>query len=263
MQVRANQLLFRWPKADPNSKALKPSVCKTFLERTAKMSSSELVNYQLQLQQVEAALITDPTNEELIKLKSDLTEAIELTKSLLGVDEEIEPEDLISQSASITQSNKFQVGDPCQAPWSEDGQFYEATIEDLTSDGQCNVVFHYLPNGKFKVSEVCLVSLLKPSETQRKKKDAPGAAKKDSKLSRDQIKKRQQKKQSRFKDLEEAREKDKNKWKQFNAKAANKGLKGATTLIKQNSIFKSPDSVQGRVGVGTCGINSRTSRCLV
>lgn len=220
------------------------------------MSSSELVNYQLQLQQVEAALITDPSNDELIKLKSDLNEAIKLTKSLLGIDEEIEPTDLISQSASITQSNKFKVGDPCQAPWSEDGQFYEATIEDLTSDGQCNVVFHYLPNGKFKISEVCLVSLLKPSQTQRKKKES--AVAKDGKLSREQIKKRQQKKQSRFKELEEAREKDKNKWKQFNQKAAHKGLKGATTLVKQKSIFKSPDSVEGKVGVGTCGINQRT-----
>lgn len=76
------------------------------------MSSSELVNYQLQLQQVEASLIADPNNEELIKLKSDLEEAIGLMKNLLGIDDEVEPTDLIQQS--VSQSNKFKVGDPCQ-----------------------------------------------------------------------------------------------------------------------------------------------------
>jgi len=207
------------------------------------MSSSELVNYQLQLQQVEAALLTDPTNEELVKLKSDLEEAIKITKNLMGIDE-IETSDLLSQSASITQSNKFKVGDACMAPWSEDGQFYEATIEDLTSDGQCNVIFNYLPNGKFKVSEICLVSLLKPSQSRKKKQDA--STSKDGKKGYDSLKKRQ-KKLERFKELEEAREKDKNKWKQFNQKAVSKNLKGATKLIKNQSIFKS--SEEGKVGV--------------
>lgn len=196
--------------------------------------ASDLINYNLQLEQVEAALVIDAENEELLKLKSDLIEAINLTKSLMGIDEELEPEDLISQS--VNQSDRFKVGDPCMAPWSEDGQFYEATIEDLTSDGQCNVIFQYLPNGKFKVSEVCLVSLIKPSQSQRKKKDAGGATKSDGKLNREMIKKRQQKKQSRLKDLEEAREKDKNKWKQFNQKATK--LKGAAALVKHKSIFK-------------------------
>jgi survival-of-motor-neuron-related-splicing factor 30 len=32
---------------------------------------------------VEAALTTDPSNEELLKLKNDLTEVIELTKELV------------------------------------------------------------------------------------------------------------------------------------------------------------------------------------
>ena len=36
------------------------------------MSESELSTYQLQLQQVEAALSSDPANSELLKLKADL-----------------------------------------------------------------------------------------------------------------------------------------------------------------------------------------------
>lgn len=41
--------------------------------------------YRVQLQQVEAALVGDPGNEELSKLKTDLLDIIELTESLMGL----------------------------------------------------------------------------------------------------------------------------------------------------------------------------------
>lgn len=41
--------------------------------------------YRVQLQQVEAALVGDPGNEELCKLKTDLLDIIELTESLMGL----------------------------------------------------------------------------------------------------------------------------------------------------------------------------------
>ena len=48
------------------------------------MSESELQTYQLQLQQVEAALTADPENAaELNKLKADLEQVIGLTKQLI------------------------------------------------------------------------------------------------------------------------------------------------------------------------------------
>jgi len=40
------------------------------------MSSSDLSTYQLQLQQVEVALTTEPDNQELIKLKEDLEQVM-------------------------------------------------------------------------------------------------------------------------------------------------------------------------------------------
>lgn len=61
------------------------------------------------------------------------------------------------------------------------------------------------------------------------------------------LKKRKQKKQQRFKDLEEERESDKNKWLNFTTKNQKK------PGMKVNSIFASPDNVSGRVGIGTCG----------
>ena len=48
------------------------------------MSESELSSYQLQLQQVEAALTSDPANSELLKLKADLEQVIDLTKQLVS-----------------------------------------------------------------------------------------------------------------------------------------------------------------------------------
>ena len=46
--------------------------------------SNELENYRIQLQQVEAALVAEPSNEELLKLKEDLLEVIHLQEELLG-----------------------------------------------------------------------------------------------------------------------------------------------------------------------------------
>uniref|UniRef100_A0A2H1VJ20 SFRICE_007564 n=1 Tax=Spodoptera frugiperda TaxID=7108 RepID=A0A2H1VJ20_SPOFR len=46
--------------------------------------ADDLRNYKLQLQQVEGALLGDPDNEELLKLKTDLEELIELTQDVIG-----------------------------------------------------------------------------------------------------------------------------------------------------------------------------------
>lgn len=67
------------------------------------------------------------------------------------------------------------------------------------------------------------------------------------------MKKKKQKKQQRFKELEEERESEKKKWLAF----ANKAVKNKKVGLKTKSIFASPDSVNGRVGIGTCGIGGK------
>lgn len=64
------------------------------------------------------------------------------------------------------------------------------------------------------------------------------------------LKRKKAKKQQRFKVLEEEREQDKNKWLNFSTKNTKKS--GA---VKVKSIFASPDNVNGRVGIGTCGVS--------
>jgi len=53
--------------------------------------------------------------------------------------------------------------------------------------------------------------------------------------------------------LAEEHETDKNKWLTFNAKTFSKTQKGKV----KKSIFATPDSVTGKVGVGTCGLGGK------
>ncbi|XP_052249528.1 survival of motor neuron-related-splicing factor 30-like [Dreissena polymorpha] len=220
--------------------------------------------YKLQLQQVEDSLTLDPENEDLLKLKTDLQEVIQLTSDLIGQkqspDEVAAGQDNASgHDATATKrvaTQHWQPGDKCLAIWSEDKGYYEATVEEVLEDGACTVTFEEYGN-----TEVTEVSLLKPLEVDTgKKKALDGAAgsadqkkplsKKDKQaLEREYKRKKSQKKAQRRKDLEEERETEKNKWIDFNSKTFSKTNKGKV----KKSIFATPDTVEGKVGVGTCG----------
>lgn len=212
--------------------------------------SSNLQSYQMQLQQVEAALTNEPNNEELLKLKKDLQEVILLTTELIAANTEKATPSASNEGSSkeSSQKSKWRTGDMVMAPWSEDGLYYEAMVGDITEDGQCTVNFTAYDN-----TEVTNLEHLRPldkelgeySESTSKSRKQIIQAQKEYK------KKKAQKKAQRMKQLEEEREKEKLKWHSFNAKAFNK--KGCV----KKSIFASPDNINGRVGIGTCGIGGR------
>jgi len=229
--------------------------------------SDELQNYQLQLQQVEAALLTDPNNEELKKLKIDLEEVIDLTLDLKNKAEEAanlpeytEPVGVVDEEDEITKSllaveqfvakNKqkkiWRVGDVCMAKW-QDGQYHEAKIDAINSDGQINVTFD-----AYKNRGVTTLSELKEFTGQKRQLSEAEKLKK-GKVNKEYLKKKKLKKQQRFKELEEEREVEKKKWLAF----ANKAVKTKKSGLQTKSIFASPDSVNGRVGIGTCGISGK------
>ncbi|GLH02294.1 hypothetical protein R5R35_013687 [Gryllus longicercus] len=230
--------------------------------------NGNLHNYKLQLQQVEAALTTDPDNEELMKLKTDLEEVIELTRDLIKTQllelkstgrapgtsdsDEISTKLLPVEQPTVDESVKkdWKVGEKCLAIWSGDGQYYEATIEDITEDGEeVSVVFDNYNN-----SDVTTLSLLKELKAgvKRPVEDGPDSKTKKQALSkqREYQKKKKQKKLQRYKQMEEEREGEKNKWLAFHSKAFKKGM-------TKKSIFASPDNVNGRVGIGTCGMSGK------
>ena len=243
--------------------------------------AANLKNYEIQLQQVLAALETDAENAEMLQLKIDLEEVIKLTKDLMGPSL---PSTGRSSGHSTSNRVAYRAGDRVQAPYSEDGLYYEAVVDDITSDGQCTVVFSNdvlgrgdSSDGKHRkwskgVSEVCLVSLLKPSQldnsSYKKPSHKPANANGNSDkkpLSKEALKRKRQKREEKLKDFEQEREKDKMKWQQFamGKKAGKKKGLASAAGGKKTSIFATPESVDGRVGIGTCGISGMMRRhCL-
>uniref|UniRef100_A0A4W2BYL2 Survival of motor neuron-related-splicing factor 30 n=2 Tax=Bos TaxID=9903 RepID=A0A4W2BYL2_BOBOX len=211
--------------------------------------AKQLASYKAQLQQVEAALSGNGENEDLLKLKKDLQEVIELTKDLLST----QPSETLASSdnfASTQPTHSWKVGDKCMAIWSEDGQCYEAEIEEIDEEnGTAAITFAGYGN-----AEVTPLLNLKPVEEGRKAKEDSGNKPMSKKemiaQQREYKKKKALKKAQRIKELEQEREDQKVKWQQFNNRAYSKNKKGQV----KRSIFASPESVTGKVGVGTCGI---------
>ncbi|XP_071480133.1 survival of motor neuron-related-splicing factor 30-like [Diadema antillarum] len=217
--------------------------------------SVNLATYKAQLQQVEAALTNDAENEELLKLKQDLQEVIDLTTDLLkaaqGTTASAE-----SDSEEPAVSHSWNVADRCLACWSKDQQYYPATIDQVHEDGTVTVIFDVYENIELKH-----VSKLKDiPEDQREKRPAPDGDSDNRSMSKKQMlakqreykKKKQQKKADRLKQQEQLHEDQKKSWQNFSSKAL-KGKKGFT----KKSIFASPDFNEGKVGVGTCGVGGQ------
>ena len=109
---------------------------------------------------MEVALLSDENNTELLKLRTDLQEVIELTKDLitnqideqkksyvetsLGGDEKTSGYYKDKKNAAPTKI--WKVTDKCMAKWTEDGQYYEATIEAITDFGEVSVCFDLYQN---------------------------------------------------------------------------------------------------------------------
>ncbi|KPI94832.1 PREDICTED: survival of motor neuron-related-splicing factor 30 [Papilio xuthus] len=223
--------------------------------------AEDLRNYKLQLQQVEAALLTDPENEELLKLKTDLEEVIELTQDLIKTQEGDIKVDIHSSSNNdnvaasprsdddeatfSSAATKWHVGEKCLAKWRADGMFYEAVIEEINSD-TLKVKFD-----GYTTLEVVSVNDVKLAGPGFKRPHSGDESKHVKGYNREYLKKKKQKKQQRFKQIEEERETDKNKWLTFHSKASKK------PGVRTKSIFASPDNLSGRVGIGTCGISGK------
>jgi len=239
------------------------------------MSEAELNTYKLQLQQVEAALTTDPDNEELLTLKGDLEQVLNLTLEMLNdqlgrssgeasgggdtgaekADEDAEAynkpkkKSRWAEPAPILPIKPWQVGENCQALYSGDGTYYDAKIEEITTDGEVSVKFK-----GFKGTFVTSLGLLKlPSSGTTTVHDVNSSKNRKELLAHQKEQKKEKKKKhlENLKALEAEREKEKNKWASFSNKAF--GKKG---FVKK-SIFKTPETGDGRVGVGTCGISGQ------
>lgn len=104
------------------------------LVNVSRIASKNIVWFPLQ---VEAALLTDPQNEELLKLKADLEEVIELTQDLIKTqdgdskapnihsssnDDDVTASLLAAEDdeAGESSATRWRVGEKCLARWKAD-----------------------------------------------------------------------------------------------------------------------------------------------
>ncbi|KAJ9687733.1 hypothetical protein PVL29_016275 [Vitis rotundifolia] len=265
--------------------------------------ASNLSTYKDQLQQVKKLLVDDPGNSEYVDMEKELEEVIVLTEELLATAKQSEislpafgtnadasliqhqsggsSQHLMEPGNSSDHYGKFPIGTKVQAVWSEDGEWYDATIDGLTPDG-----YYVSYDGWGNKEEVdpgnvrpiqeevnALLEAEKEAEATKqaiKRKIAQAAATDfqsrslPAKLRIEpddpedvKIAKRKKihafKSKMRFEQLEVTQNKRQNAWQQFQTTKGRAKKIGFFSGRKRESIFKSPDDPNGKVGVTGSG----------
>ncbi|KAL7751298.1 hypothetical protein RI367_003158 [Sorochytrium milnesiophthora] len=245
------------------------------------LSSDELEQYEFQLGLVRKALEADPENAEMRKLESDLQEVIALSRSLAAGATTASTAAAESSSGNHEASEqtpadedaqpRYKIGDVVAAKWSQNGKYYEATISALstrTGDQLCSVVFKGYTNVELiKMSDIKPFdpSLVVQSHKRGNAQPLAAAASSpvpttaDSKKSHPHNKTahtaKKEKYVARQAEIEAQHRQQQSSWLQFASGAAggNKKRKmtgaGSGGILKKKSMFASPDSPYGKVGV--------------
>ncbi|KAI9482641.1 MAG: hypothetical protein EXX96DRAFT_117392 [Benjaminiella poitrasii] len=212
-------------------------------------STEEIESYRFQLEQVELALQSDPTNDELQKLQTDLKELIAMFEQAQSSPAKktsstatTKDDDTSSPSTPTALKNMtFSVNQEVMARWSGDGQFYKAIITAIGGADQVfSVKFKGYNESEFvKAEDIKAVADKKRAgvfEDVKAKK-----AKKEASPSTTPSEGKKKKKTVEF-------ENKKNAWLNF-ATGDKKKHKKAVPVINKKSIFKTPDNPDGKVGV--------------
>ncbi|KAG8650356.1 survival of motor neuron-related-splicing factor 30 isoform X1 [Manihot esculenta] len=256
--------------------------------------ASNLSTYKEQLHNVRQLLAEDPDNSEYVDMEKELNEVIALTEELLATakQNEISGSDIgpgTSASPSLPQPKdsegmsseleKFPVGAKVQAVWSEDGEWYDATIEAFTPNGYYVSYDGWGNKEEVDPANVRPVELNALVEAERvaeatkqaiKRKIAQAAFVDFESRSLppklrinaedpEDVKAAKRKKihafksKMRFEQLEVAQNKRQNAWQQFQTTKGSSKKVGFFSGRKRESIFKSPDDPYGKVGVTGSG----------
>jgi hypothetical protein len=222
---------------------------------------ADLETYQVQLSQVDLAISSDPDNAELVSLRSELKELVELTKSAIAAQAEAASSKAESSSSSRKKdasapTHSWSAGDECLAKYSSDGQWYPARITSVggSADNRVySVVFKgYNSTELVKSSEIKSMpanhAFVTPVSNKRK-------------LTKAEEEEREKKKKKNEKKVEAKAAKAKEQtakqatWQKFAKKSEKKGVHIAG--VAGTSIFKTPDNPLGR---GTNRSNHRVRK---
>ncbi|CDO76637.1 hypothetical protein BN946_scf184868.g51 [Trametes cinnabarina] len=229
------------------------------------MDKADLETYQVQLSQVELALSADPENTELISLRSELKELIELTQAAIAQQEAAASSSKAEASkkastSTASSSRVWAAGDECLAKYSGDGQWYPARIASVGGSAEkrvYSIVFKGYNN-----TELVNASQIKPLPPNYKV-EMPASTKR--KLSKEEEEERERKKRKNEKKIEAKAAKAKEQqekqasWQKFAKKSEKKGIHIAG--VSGTSIFKTPDNPLGKgmFLVGHCRLTTNLS----
>lgn len=231
----------------------------------------DIETYRVQLRQVDAALTQNPGDDELTKLKADLEEIIKVSAEL---------EDDAASEPVVTTGSGFNAGDAVTAKYSVDGLLYPAVVVKAEPEGH-TVTVKFV--GWNNVEEVALAHVfVQQQETTTSAPqggvaaptiapdpvqggDAPMPSKSAEEALRLVAREVGQKEAAKNKRLKQAKHREEkatkaakraeerkvevDAWKKFN----NSSKRGHTLFKslkkKKASMFASPTTVNGRVGV--------------
>ncbi|CAK8564534.1 unnamed protein product [Lathyrus sativus] len=257
--------------------------------------ASNLTIYKDQLNQVRQLLNDEPSNSEYVDMERELREVIALTEELLATAKQNEIS-VATESPSLSRSKenkaeldshfdhqeKFPIGTRVQAVYSEDGEWYDATVEAYTPNG------YYVSYDSWGNKEEVDPANIRP--IQEGTVDALVEAERVAEATKQAIKrkiaqagsvdfqsrslpaklriepddpedvkitKRKKihafKSKMRMEQLEVTQNKRQNAWQQFQTTKGKAKKIGFFSGRKRESIFKSPDDPQGKVGVTGSG----------
>ncbi|CAH9081664.1 unnamed protein product [Cuscuta epithymum] len=253
--------------------------------------TSNLSAYREQLQQVRTLLKDDRSNSEYLDMEKELVEVIALTEELLATakqndDVEIGIGNRADASYDIghpgsTLSDQIPVGTKVQAVWSEDGEWYDGTVEAHTPNGYLIAYDGWGNKEEVDPANVRIIQgEVNPLDEAEKIAEATKQALKrkiaqaaiidyqskslPAKLHIDpndpeDVKASKRKKIHAFKSkmriekLEVAQNKRQNAWQQFQSAKGSTKKVGFFSGRKRESIFKSPADPTGKVGVTGSG----------
>lgn len=238
--------------------------------------SEDLETYQFQLDQVNEALEKTPDNSELIKLRDDLLQLVNLLKQANSEPSSNETSKQSNENSSKHHSKvntptdtsgsknninkkKFEIGDVVMARWSEDKQFYEATIINIISPTSYQIVFNGYGNEEVvndnDIKEIAakaeIISAAANDTNNKKRPHSAIVAAPSTELTNphavdpERKKKLKKKKEANINKKEQEQVKKQKAWNLF--------AKSNSKISKNNSIFKTPTEYNGKVGFSGSG----------
>lgn len=159
--------------------------------------------------------------------------------------------------------DKLEAGQLCQARFAADGTWYASKIDSVSERG-CMVTF--TEYGNQEEVPFAWVKHAEEKATKKQKRKAkrdgliqiptslhilPTDSEADKKRKHKRVKVIKNKNKRKI--LEVANKKKQNSWLKFHKKTKGKRIKGSMNSLRKKSIFASPDSLEGRVGVTGSG----------